>query len=568
MNKAYTNWITWVNYPSTNSPINETALNLLSNAVDTIDDRVVTFDTTKANQSDLLLAIKAISFNQSTGTFVFTLFNNNTITIDTDIEKIAVNFDYDDDPTSAHYQSLVLTLSDGTIKYIDLSALITQYEFEDTSTIHANVSSVSGHVSFNVIDGSITTSKLDPAVLASIQASVAAAEAHMLNSQAWAEGKKGSTDVTQSDPQYHNNSKYFANLAAGYATSAETSAQEAAASALQAKGHRILNKSGTQMTQRRDLQFIGDGVKSVTDDSTNNKTVIEIEGGGSSAGHTILNQNGTAMNQRTKMQFLDATLSDDSTNDKTKIEVVKQVSDVSDIENLPDGIYQTTNEDDLPFNADDIFYDGTETSTVKDALDSVFAFHTFNVPVSLWEANADTSTNEEYPYIAEISCNYYSNASHPSWQMNGVGAIPTGDEVAACNLVTEMLVDENSITLYATDEVTVALVLEVGGEAKQAEPMMAEDVYLSDGHTSVEEAISDILEKETWSSVVSGVVGDTTITITDSAIRTTSRIEIFPQTASGGYPNITKSVATAGQLVITCDALTEATDFQLHIYNL
>lgn len=458
MNKAYTNWITWVNYPSTNSPINETALNLLSNAVDTIDDRVVTFDTTKANQSDLLQAIKAISFDQSTGTFVFTLFNNNTITIDTDIDKVAVNFDYDDDPTSQHYQSLILTLSDGTIKYIDLSALITQYEFDDTSTIHANVSFVSGHVSFNVIDGSITASKLDPAVLASVQASVAAAEAHMLNSQAWAEGKKGSTDVSPSDPQYNRHSKYFANLSEGYSedseawavgtrggqpvpstdptynNSAKHWAEEAAAAVASADGHQIVNPSGSAMTQRKKLQFTGN--VSVSDDSVNGRTVVTVDGmtilsyGHSTWTDFINAYNGNRVvycrassssnpgsGSQTRLAFM-AYVNNESSPTEVEFQYYRTVSNHSSSTGDQIFIYKlnssgtwTVTVRNVYTVANEVYY--SNNGTVKDILDENVGTVTFPIATSLWTANSGSDA-ADFPYIAEIATTDYSANYIPS----------------------------------------------------------------------------------------------------------------------------------------------------------
>lgn len=205
----------WVNYPDISTPIIADELNRVEDGIDTIDDRVVAFDTSKANQNDLLVTFKAVSFNSTTGVFTFTKWNDTTVTVDTDIEKIAVNFDYDDDPTSAHYQSLVLTLSDGTIKYVDLSALITEYEFTDSSTIAFTVAS-SGAVSASVINGSITADKLQPNYLADIttQANNASASAtsagnSKLDAEAWANGTRNGTAVESTDPAYHNNSKYW-----------------------------------------------------------------------------------------------------------------------------------------------------------------------------------------------------------------------------------------------------------------------------------------------------------------------------------------------------------------------
>ena len=53
MNKAYPNKVNWQNTPSTATPLGATNLNKMSDALDTIDDRVVTFDTSKANTSDV-----------------------------------------------------------------------------------------------------------------------------------------------------------------------------------------------------------------------------------------------------------------------------------------------------------------------------------------------------------------------------------------------------------------------------------------------------------------------------------------------------------------------------------
>ena len=205
----------WVNYPDISTPIIAEELNRVEDGIDTIDDRVVAFDTSKANQNDLLVTFKGVSFDSTTGVFTFTKWNDTTVTVDTDIEKIAVNFDYDDDPTSAHYQNLVLTLSDGTVKYVDLSALITQYEFSDTSTISFTVSA-GGGITANVVNGSITADKLQPNYLADVttQANNASASAtsagnYKLDAEAWANGTRNGADVPSTDPAYHNNSKYW-----------------------------------------------------------------------------------------------------------------------------------------------------------------------------------------------------------------------------------------------------------------------------------------------------------------------------------------------------------------------
>jgi len=216
MNKCHVP-ITWVNDQA--PAINDTNLNQYDGELDTLDDRIITLDTTKALQSDMLLAFKDVSLNSTTGVITFTLFNNTTKTIDTLLEKIAINFDYDDDPTSPHYQNLIIELEDGTYKYIDMSALITEYEFTDSSTIDFTVTS--GSVSASVIDGSITAQKLQPNYLADVTAQANAASASATTattqrqkSEAWAVGEKDGVPVSSSDETYENNSKYYAEEAA------------------------------------------------------------------------------------------------------------------------------------------------------------------------------------------------------------------------------------------------------------------------------------------------------------------------------------------------------------------
>jgi len=215
------NW--WRNFPNINTPITQDQLNRNETTVDVIDDRVIVLDSSKANQTDMLQAVRSIGYTAATGTFRITFFNGTYIDIDTDIEKIAINFDYDDDPTSPNYQKIIITLQDGTKKYIDLSALITEYEFNSSQTIQAIVSG--GEVSFEIINGSVTEDKLEPNFLANCRIEVALAEGYAEDSEAWAVGQRQGVDVPDTDETYQNNSKY-------YSEQSDLSAQ----SALETKG--------------------------------------------------------------------------------------------------------------------------------------------------------------------------------------------------------------------------------------------------------------------------------------------------------------------------------------------
>lgn len=191
-------------------------------------------------------------------------------------------------------------------------------------------------------------------------------------------------------------------------------------------GHTIMNDAGSTLSAEDNLQFKGAYVE---DDSANDKTIVNVvrdmnyadvasltaaqkkgiiitekdrlpsgtvinatntgynniasgltatnvqdaidelaDGGGTGGGHVIENQTGTAMTQRANMQFLDASLTDDSTNDVTQIEVVKQVASAAAIASLPDGIYQTPEEDEYlePVAADVTYNNTTSGLTATD----------------------------------------------------------------------------------------------------------------------------------------------------------------------------------------------------------
>lgn len=170
MNKAY-NRINWQNHPSDETPLNETNLNKIDVAADEIDNRVILLNTTKFDKSEAQGLFKDVSLDRSSGVITFTLYNGATKTLDTLLERIAINFDYD-----AATQRLVITLDDGAVKYVDMSALITQYEFLDTDTVAFSIDGT-GKVSALVKEGSIQEKHLQPNYLADIKVEVAKAQA-------------------------------------------------------------------------------------------------------------------------------------------------------------------------------------------------------------------------------------------------------------------------------------------------------------------------------------------------------------------------------------------------------
>lgn len=161
MNKIYQR-IDWENYPSSATPLNEDNLNKMDYAIDKLDDRIVTHETTKLNTATGNTLVKNVTFDEKTGVFTIEKLSGSKITINTALEKISTNFHFN--PTT---QKLVLTLIDGTVQEIDLSALITQYEFIESDTITFEIDA-NGKVKANILNGSITGEKLEPNYLADV----------------------------------------------------------------------------------------------------------------------------------------------------------------------------------------------------------------------------------------------------------------------------------------------------------------------------------------------------------------------------------------------------------------
>lgn len=224
MNKAHID-INWENYPSDETPLNERNLNKMDGSIDIIDDRVITLDTTKATKTEVATLVADVTFEESTGIITITKKNGSKITIDTQMEKIAINFDYN--PIT---QQIILTLIDGTKQYIDLSALITQYEFHDSDTVAFYIDK-DGKVSAIVKEGSIEEKHLEPNYLAKIKVEVAKAESSQqaaamseINAKASENAAKASETAAKTS---ETNAKASETAAAKSATAAEASESNA-----------------------------------------------------------------------------------------------------------------------------------------------------------------------------------------------------------------------------------------------------------------------------------------------------------------------------------------------------
>ena len=217
----------------------------LQNLVDTHNALITDTAAALALKSDKAVTnqhYKSVTFNANTGIFTFTREDGSFTTIDTALEKVATNWQYD--PIT---QELVLTLIDGTTQRVSLSAFITENEFVDSSTV---VFSVASHkVTAGIKPGSLNDTHLTSAFVASLQnyvtqaqasataaansATDAAVSAALASNRATAASGSATSAANSKDAAatYSTNASNAATAASGSATSASSSAGAASSSA-------------------------------------------------------------------------------------------------------------------------------------------------------------------------------------------------------------------------------------------------------------------------------------------------------------------------------------------------
>ena len=198
MQKIYSR-IKWENLPSEKTAVNESNLNKMDLAVDNLDDRVVAMDASKVDLAKANELVKEILWDESKGTITVVKMNGSKAVIDTKLEKLAVNFTYD--PQS---QQLIITLDDGTTQNVDLSALITEYEFLDSDTIAFEITD--GKIKAIVKNGSITEDMLQPNFLADVKVEAEKAKASASAADA---SEKESTVQANLSKEYADKAKEY-----------------------------------------------------------------------------------------------------------------------------------------------------------------------------------------------------------------------------------------------------------------------------------------------------------------------------------------------------------------------
>lgn len=230
------NKVEWKDYPNISTPLMASNLNHMDNEIYDLRDNsdkntndISQLKVQKVNQEDFLNTVQSVTFNPNTGVFTIVYQTGQKVEYDTGLNKIAVNFRYDDDPTSPHYGSLVITLDDGTYQYVDLTKLIQTINFIDSERIKHTQNGDTHQ--FDLKKGSITGEYLETNYLANVISYTTRAEAAVTTATQKAdEATTASLTASQKAEEAYESSvsaSINANTAAQKASEAATSATNA-----------------------------------------------------------------------------------------------------------------------------------------------------------------------------------------------------------------------------------------------------------------------------------------------------------------------------------------------------
>ena len=118
-------------------------------------------------------AIINISVDDKTGIITCTKGDGSSFQVDTLLEKVVTNFTYDNAT-----QSLNLTLEDGTIQKVSLSALIKEYSGKNGTTIDVTVEQASGKIGAEVKNTSISKTHLTTELASEIDNKASSSHTH------------------------------------------------------------------------------------------------------------------------------------------------------------------------------------------------------------------------------------------------------------------------------------------------------------------------------------------------------------------------------------------------------
>ena len=209
--EAYTP-LNWHDLPTQDTALEADNLNHIEQGIKTNDTRITTIGNNAMYAEDVANCLYGQpTYDNETGTFTFPKKGGGSFTLNTDLEKLAINFDFDEQT-----QKLIIYLDDGTTKEVDLSALIQENDFQDSGSISFTVTN---HVVTAVVKAhSIGENELEVNYRTDCQnaksdaeTAASSSEADALKSEGFAVGEQDGVPVTSGSPYYENNAEYYKN---------------------------------------------------------------------------------------------------------------------------------------------------------------------------------------------------------------------------------------------------------------------------------------------------------------------------------------------------------------------
>lgn len=144
------------------TPLGKTNLSKINTELRVHDERILELDMSRLKSEDISQVVKGVSVDNKTGVITITRWNGSVVTYDTVLEKIAVNFTFDEST-----KTLNIKLSDGTVVPVSLAAFIHETDYLESDTI---TPSVSNHkVKMEVKSNSIKAKHIDTDTLTNIK---------------------------------------------------------------------------------------------------------------------------------------------------------------------------------------------------------------------------------------------------------------------------------------------------------------------------------------------------------------------------------------------------------------
>lgn len=161
--------------------VSGTTVQAVLNSMKTLIDGRYTKAQSDANlKSKTDPLIKSVGLDPQTGIWTFTKENGQTVTVDTNLEKIALDAKLDPET-----KEFVLTLADGTEQRVSLSSFVRFLEFVSSDEIE--FTTTGNTVKAGIKSGSIAEDKLNTALFSRLDTAVASAKSNAANAQTYAQ---------------------------------------------------------------------------------------------------------------------------------------------------------------------------------------------------------------------------------------------------------------------------------------------------------------------------------------------------------------------------------------------